>query len=101
LPLEVGEFVADSARRQVPRRPKAKDHLAGGGLDLGPRQPNLLHQLGHHQRPPVPVLDEAAAVEDSGDEWVPRPRRVRLHQVLRTLAEWQRVGTGDLQPIVI
>src|SRR3990172_10833640 len=69
--LPFGQVPRDPLRRHVSTRAKAHRHAAPGVLDLRARQPGGHGQLNHLDRAPTPRFDNAASIEDTGDERIP------------------------------
>ena len=80
LPLPGGELLLSGLGPDG--SPQAHTDLASALQELRLAQPRLAAELEDLLRPPAPLLDVAAAVEDVGDQVVPADRRVVDPQLL-------------------
>ena len=92
--------MADPCRRDIARGPEADEELTGGNLELRLHQTRLTGQFGHLKGAAPPGLDQTAAIEGLGDEWIPWARAVRPGQVLWGQPEMEGAGAGDFQTII-
>ena len=88
--LALGQVEPDPLRRYVSAGTEAHGHGATGVLDFRAGKSGPLGQFRHPERTPAPVLDNAAPIEDTGDQRVPRTRLVRVKEHLRRQAKAQR-----------
>ena len=67
-------------------------HAIAAFLDFGTWQTSGGRHFHHPDCPAAPLLDDAAAVEGAGDQWIPRPRLMRTEQIVRGQPEVKRAS---------
>src|SRR5262249_40194873 len=99
--LPLAQVPRNPLRWNIARREKPDRHTSVGVLDLRARQPGGQRQLRHLERAASPRLDDAAPVEDTGDERIPGEGLVRPEERLWRQSEVQCTRGGHFEPVVV